>query len=295
MFLICFILTQKLQDSCAAAKAGQTPHLETNLFSHSASFHSVEPRLESTPAAYSGSGRESRVLSPVTRVRAQQMLGSSLKLPGPRPSPHTDQLIEAALKNNSNYRFPLSPQKMFPSQLVMAKNPLWPLRSLFVVIFGRLRFLRLRGRSDGRHPQSHQCSVTRQLTYLPYNYLDFFVTPVVAGTGTGGGEGIFINKQLKSAASYILFVDSIPEKWLQTSWLWSYLELTSDGWCETVATSPLSAPALSRPLGSHQMVGVSNNTPGDYSRPASCEHWTSYPPIQDCMGPFRRSTKRGCQ
>ena len=84
--------------------------------------------------------------------------------------------------------------------------------------------------SDGRHPQSHQCSVTRQLTYLPYNYLDFFVTPVVAGTGTGGGEGIFINKQLKSATSYILFVDSIPEKWLQTSWLWSYLELTSDGW-----------------------------------------------------------------
>ena len=74
--------------------------------------------------------------------------------------------------------------------------------------FGRLQFLRLRGRSDGRHPQSHQCSVTRQLTYLPYNYLDFFVTPVVAGTGTGGGEGIFINKQLKSATSYVLFVDS---------------------------------------------------------------------------------------
>ena len=63
-----------------------------------------------------------------------------------------------------------------------------------------------RGRSDGRHPQSHQCSVTRQLTYLPYNYLDFFVTPVVAGTGTGGGEGIFINKQLKSATSYIYIV-----------------------------------------------------------------------------------------
>ena len=39
-----------------------------------------------------------------------EMLGSSLKLPG--PGPHTDQLIEAALKDNINDRFsPISKKK----------------------------------------------------------------------------------------------------------------------------------------------------------------------------------------
>ena len=66
------------------------------------------------------------------------------------------------------------------------------------VIYERLLLLRLkvRGRSDGRHPQSQQWTVQcRQtvftsLTYLQYNYLDFFVTPVVAGlAGTGKGWG----------------------------------------------------------------------------------------------------------
>ena len=41
-----------------------------------------------------------------------EMLGSSLKLPGPGPGPRTDQLIEAALKDNTNDRFsPISKRK----------------------------------------------------------------------------------------------------------------------------------------------------------------------------------------
>lgn len=97
-----------------------------------------------------------------------------------------------------------------------------------------------------RRVNSEQCSVTRQCsppTYLQYNYFDFFVTPVVAGAGQGWGN-IYKQTKVSHQQNFVCGPDTREVKWLQTSWLWDYLELTRDVWVVGGGghTSPHSPP-----------------------------------------------------
>ena len=193
--------THKSQESCAVARAGQTPHLETN----SCIFLSLSLSLSLSP--------DSSGCSPWCRVPCLLTAAAWPKseVAWPRPGPHTHQLIEAARKDNTNDRF--SPKPFSPMIIVKAKPPLTSEKFVWysVVIYGRRLFLRLKvkGRRDGRHLQSqHSASVTGQPAppCLRYNYLDFLVTPVMV---LWWGN-IYI-QTLNSAPSRVMFVDPRSE------------------------------------------------------------------------------------
>ena len=82
------------------------------------------------------------------------------------------------------------------------------------------------------------------LTYLQYNYFDFFVTPVEAGAGQGWGNIYKQTKVSQHQQNFVCGPDTREVKWLQTSWLWDYLELTRDVWVVWGGghTSPHSPP-----------------------------------------------------